>query len=416
MKILFVHQNMPGQYREMIRFLVAQGKHQIVFLTQRDNLKIDGVAVRVYKPIHTSTDKSFGLSRIWEDGTAVGFSAAQAAKAIEQNDGFVPDIVIGHTGWGELTFFKEVWPNVPIIGFFEYFYRTTGGIVGFDPEEPVSDQAGYFAHARNAIPFANIQTVDLGHSPTYWQRDRFPKSFHKKIYVCHDGVRTDKLLPDPNAKLALARLESPLTGDDEVVTYVARNLERVRGFHVVMRSLPKILSERPKARVLIVGGNDHSYGRKLDHPKGLRGILEDELGDTVDWTRVHFLGKIPYDQLCNLIRIGRCHLYMSMPFVLSWSMLEAMSLQATVVGSDLEPTREVIRHGENGLLVDYFNPEALADQVIDVLSRPDDYAHIGVAARKTVVEKYDFTTKCLPEHLRQINKLVPKSKAISLTV
>ncbi|MEM8694143.1 MAG: glycosyltransferase [Pseudomonadota bacterium] len=413
MKIMFVHQNMPGQYREFIRFLIAQGGHEIVFLTQRDDLQIKGVKVQVYKPIHKSTDASFRLSQTWEDATAVGFSAAQAAKSLHEKDGFKPDIVIGHTGWGELTFFKEVWPDVPIIGFFEYFYRATGGMVGFDPEEPASEQAGFFAHARNAVPFANIQTVDLGHSPTYWQRDRFPTSFHSKIYVCHDGIRTDNLLPNPKVSVSLNRLAQPLTREDEVVTYVARNLERARGFHVVMRALPKVLAERPKARVLIVGGTEQSYGRNIKSRGGMRGLMEEELGDRIDWDRVHFLGRVPYQNLMEIIQLGRCHLYMSMPFVLSWSLLEAMSMQATVIGSDVAPTQEVIAHGENGLLVDYFKPEALADQIIDVLARPKDYAHIGPAARARVVDHYDFNTRCLPEHIRQINALVPKAKAIS---
>ena len=273
-----------------------------------------------------------------------------------------------------------------------------------------------FARARNAIPYMNIDTVDIGHSPTLWQRDRFPKSFHKKIYVCHDGIRTDKLKPDPSASVTLARLPKPLPAEDEVITYVARGLERARGFHVVMRALPKLLKERPKARVLIVGGNENSYGREVEHSGGLRGMLEEELGDSVDWDRVHFLGRVPYSGLCDIIRVGRCHLYMSMPFVLSWSMLEAMAMGATVIGSDVAPTREVIKHGKTGLLVDYFQPEALADQIIAVVANPEKYAHIGPAARAHVVKKYDFATVCLPEHLRQINRLVPKSKAIKLKV
>jgi len=416
MKIMFVHQNMPGQYRELIRFLLAQGDHQLVFLTQRVDLQIKGVTVRVYKPIHKSTDASFRLSQTWEDATAVGFSAALAAKDIEEKEGFKPDIVIGHTGWGELTFFKEVWPDVPIIGFFEYFYRATGGMVGFDPEEPASEHAGFFAHARNAVPFANIQTVDLGHSPTAWQRDRFPESFHDKIYVCHDGIRTDQLRPDPNASVTLGRLDRPLTRDDEVVTYIARNLERARGFHVVMRALPKVLAERPKARVLIVGGNEHSYGRTVSSNGGMRGLMEEELGDSLDWNRVHFLGRVSYADFKQVVQVGRCHLYMSMPFVLSWSLLEAMSMQATVIGSDVAPTREVITHGENGLLVDYFDPGALADQIIDVLVNPRDYAHLAPEARARVVENYDFQTRCLPEHLRHINALTPSTKGISVDI
>ena len=219
-----------------------------------------------------------------------------------------------------------------IIGFFEYFYRTTGGLVGFDPDNPAGEHAGFFAHARNVVPYANLDVVDLGHSPTIWQRDRFPESFHDKIYVCHDGIRTDRLRPNPRASISLGRLPRPLTRDDEVITYIARNMERARGFHIMMRALPKILSERPNARILMIGGNETSYGRESTHPGGLRGEMEEELGDSVDWSRVHFLGRVPYEDLCTIVRISRCHIYLTMPFVLSWSLLEAMAMQATVVG------------------------------------------------------------------------------------
>ena len=350
----------------------------------------------------------------WITGGGTGIGAALAAQELQQQRGFKPDIILGHTGWGELLFMKEIFPDVPVIGFFEYFYRTAGGLVGFDPENPPNDQAGFFAKARNTVPYASIESVDLGHVPTAWQRDRFPASFHDRMYLCHDGIRTDRLLPDPAASIGLGRLEQPLTRDDEVVTYIARNMERARGFHIMMRALPRILDARPKARVLMIGGNETSYGAESKHPGGLRGEMEEELGNSVDWSRVHFLGKVPYDDLCRIIRLSRCHIYLTMPFVLSWSLLEAMSMQATVVAADVAPVREAISHGETGLLVDFFSPEKLADQVAEVLANPGDYAHIGPKARAHVVEKYDFLSRCLPEHIAQINALVPEARRIKI--
>lgn len=411
MKILFVHQNMPGQYRELAQWLGAQGMHQIYFLTQRKNPpKLKGVEARIYTSHRQPQKDAYGLSRIWEEGTGAGFGAVQAARLIERDEGFKPDIIVGHVGWGELTFFKQLWPDVPIIGFFEYYYNMDGGSVGFDPEEPVSEHAPYLMAARNAIPLANIEVVDQGHAPTHWQRDRFPASFHDRMYVCHDGIRTDRLLPNPKVKLGLGRVGRDLTRDDEVVTFVARNLERTRGFHVMMRALPTILRERPTARVLIVGGNDVSYGGKSKTPGGLRAEMEREVGKDVDWDRVHFLGQLPYGEYQKLIQLGRCHIYMTMPFVLSWSLLESMSMGATVIGSDVAPVREAITHGKTGLLVDFFDHEALARQVVDVLAKPQDYAYIGPAARDHVVKTYDFLTVCLPEHIRQMNALVPEGK------
>lgn len=415
MNILFVHQNMPGQYRELVQWLAATGQHRIYFLTQRKNAPdLPGVETRKYQTHRTPAKDAYGLSRVWEEATGAGFGAAVAARRIELQEGFRPDIVVGHVGWGELTFFKQIWADVPIIGFFEYYYNITGGSVGFDPEEPISDHAPFMMQARNAVPLANIETVDLGHCPTYWQRDRFPRSFHDRMYVCHDGIRTDKLRPDPDVSLGLGRLNRELTREDEVVTYVSRNLERTRGFHIFMRSLPRILRERPNARILIVGGNDVSYGGKSQHPGGLRAEMEAEVGKNVDWDRVHFLGNIPYPLYQKMIQLSRCHIYLTMPFVLSWSLLESMSMGATIVASDVAPVREAITHNETGLLVDFFDPDAVAAQVVKVLANPQDYAHIGKAARDHVVKEYDFLTKCLPEHIEQINALVPSDKQIKM--
>lgn len=415
MKILFVHQNMPGQYRELLEWLVAQGGHEIVFLTQREDApRLPGVSTRIYVPHRVPAKDAYGLSKTWEAATGAGFGAAMAARRLEREEGFVPDIVVGHTGWGELTFFKQIWPDVPVIGFFEYFYRMEGGLVGFDPDQPISDHAPFIHHARNAVAFTNIQTVDLGHVPTGWQKNTFPESFHDKFYVCHDGIRTDRLLPDPNVELGLERLNRILNRKDEVFTYLARNLEYARGFHIFMRALPRILRARPEARVLVIGGNDVSYGRESSHPNGLRGEMEEEIGAQVDWSRVHFLGRVPYTLYCQAMQISRCHIYLTMPFVLSWSLLESMSMQATIVSSDVAPVREAITHGETGLLVDFFDPDKLAGQVIDVLDNPADYAHLGPAARAHVVEKYDFLTRCLPEHIARINSLVPPDRRIVL--
>ena len=412
MNFLFVHQNMPGQYRELIQWLAAQGGHRIVFLTQRKKPpQIDGVETIIYKTHHTAAKDAYGLSKTWETSAGSGFGCVMALKKLVE-DGFTPDIIIGHVGWGEMTFFREVLPDTPIIGFFEYYYSVHGGPVGFDDTNPANEHTPYLLHGNNVVPMMNIEVVDVGHSPTYWQRDRFPASFHDKIYVCHDGIRTDKLLPDHSAEVTLGRVGRALTRDDEVFTYMARNLEATRGYHQFMRALPKIQKARPNARTIVIGGNDVSYGGKSKHPGGLRGQMEEEVGHLLDWDRLHFLGQVPYDAYQNIIQISRCHLYLSMPFVLSWSLLESMSMQATIVASDVAPVREAMTHSETGLLVDFHDPDAIANQVIEVLERPQDFSHLGPAARDHVVKTYDFLTVCLPEHIRQINALVPETLQI----
>ena len=414
MKLLFIYQNMPGQYRELVQWLAATEQHEIVFLTQRAKPpKFAGVRTVQYKPHHKAADAAYGLSKTWENAAGNGFAAAKAVQDLVAG-GFVPDIVIGHVGWGEMSFLREVLPHTPSIGFFEYFYSVHGGPVGFDPAAPPSDHAPYLMQGHNVVPLFNIEQVTLGHSPTLWQRNRFPDSFHDKIYVCHDCIRSDKLVPNPKAKANLGRIGRPLTRKDEVVTYMARNLETTRGYHMFMRALPHIQKARPNARVIVIGGNDASYGGKSKHPGGLRGEMEKEVGHLLDWDRLHFLGQVPYESYQQIIQISSCHIYLTMPFVLSWSLLESMSMGATIVASDVPPVREAMTHGETGMLVDFFDAEAIAAQVVDVLTRPDDYAHLGPAARQHVIDSYDFHTVCLPEHLRQINALVPADKQIAL--
>lgn len=415
LKILMVHQNMPGQYREMVQWLAQNGSHDIVFLTQRkEPPKIPGVKNVVYAAHHTAREDAYGLSKTWEDAVGYGFGAAMAARELERKEGFKPDIILGHTGWGELLFFKQVWKDVPILGFFEYFYLNEGGPVGFDPEDPPTEHTPFLLHARNAVPFANIEVCDRGVVPTHWQHSTFPQSFQDRLTVCHDGIRTDQLVRAKKVSIGLGRMNKMLTREDEVFTYIARNMERTRGFHTFMRALPTIQKKRPNARALIIGGNETSYGKKSGHPGGLRGEMEEEVGASLDWDRIHFVGRVPYPNFCDTINLSRCHIYLTMPFVLSWSLLEAMSMEATIVTSDVAPVREAVTHGETGLLVDFLDPSALADQVVDVLTNPGAYAHLGPAARASVVENYDFLTKCLPEHIRLINDMIPAKKRIRL--
>lgn len=413
MKILLLHQNYPGQFRELFRWLAAQPGHDVVFLTQRkDPEQVRGARVMTYAAHHRPGEGAYALSAYWEECCGNGYGAAIACERLTA-EGFRPDIVIGHAGWGELLFVKEVWPGVPVVGLFEYFFLASGGCVGFDPEFPARDTARFSMKARNAVHFASLHSVDLGYCPTIWQKNTFPESFHDKLYVCHEGIRTDLLRPDPDARIRLGRIGRDVSRKDEVVTFVARNLEPVRGFHVFMRALPAILDARPEARVIVVGGKDVSYGRKPDETGGYRGRMERELGDRVDWSRVHFVGRVSYSDFRRIIQIARCHVYMSQPFVLSWSVLEAMSMEATVVASDTAPVREVIEHGRTGLLVDYFDTERLAAQVVEVLSHPASYVELGQAARRHVVAKHDFLSRTLPRHIDRINGLIPPSLRLS---
>lgn len=413
MDILFVHQNYPGQYRQLVEWLAARRSHRLVFLTQRaDAPDTPGVRIVRYAAHHRAPEGAYALSRYFEDCVGTGYGAAQAAAKLKA-EGFTPDVIIGHVGWGETIFMKDVWPNVPVLGYFEYFYLAEGGSIGFDPEFPAPPESSFLMRARNAVNYLAAAGLDLAQCPTDWQRNTYPSELRDLAYVCHDGIRTDRLQPDPAADLQLGRLPRPVTRDDEIFTYMARNMEPTRGFHVFMRALPHILNARPQARALIIGGNEASYGKLSGEKGGYRAEMERELGDRVDWSRVHFFGRVPYSAYTRVIQLSRCHIYLTVPFVLSWSLLEAMAMEATIVASDTAPVREVIRDGENGLLADFFDPEGLAAKVVDVLARPDDYAGLGRQARADAVARYDFLTATLPMHLERINSLVPAAKRIA---
>jgi glycosyltransferase involved in cell wall biosynthesis len=413
MNILFIHQNYPAQYKHILNWLATDPgqlaeKHQIVFLTQKqDTPKPSTYHIVSYNPDHIPADNAYPYSAEFEKCCANGAKVADVCRNLE-GQGFKPHIIIGHSGWGEMLFLKDLWPDVPVISYFEYFYGVKGGAVGFDPEFPISDVMPFIMSARNGINHLSHAGCDLGQTATEWQKNGYPKSFHDKIRVMHEGIRTDLCVPNPNASVRLGRVSKSVTRSDEIFTYMARNLEPVRGFHSFMRALPKILEARPNARVLVIGGKEVSYGRALPDGHSYRGMLEGEVGDKVDWSRVHFLGRVPYEVYLAVIQLSRCHIYLTVPFVPSWSLMESMSMQATIVASDVAPVRELITDGRTGFLVDFFSPDEIATKVIDVLAHKDHYAQIGKAARNHMVKKYDFQAVALKANLRLINKLLPK--------
>lgn len=400
MKILFVHQNFPGQYLHLARHLGSQPGNEIVFITQRTDATLPGVKNIVYKPHRGVTQNQHHYLIDTESGLLNAQAVARVALDLKQV-GFVPDVMLGHNGWGETWYLKDVYPNTPLIGYFEFFYRFLGADVGFDPNEPQIFDTAPRIRTKNLGNLLGLDAADIGQMPTQWQRSLYPAKYQHKLHVTHEGIDTELVKPDPDARLSLPDLGIDLTRDDEVMTYVARNLEPYRGFPQFIRSLPAILEQRPSARVLIVGGDEVSYGHKLPSGQTHKQLMLTELGDSLDMKRVHFLGKVPYSVFLKVLQVSRVHVYLTFPFVLSWSMLEAMSAECLLVGSKTAPVEEVIRDGENGLLVDFFSAAEISDCVIDALAAGrDGYADIRENARRTIVENYDLKTICLPAQLQ----------------
>jgi glycosyltransferase involved in cell wall biosynthesis len=240
--------------------------------------------------------------------------------------------------------------------------------------------------------------ADAGISPTLWQRDTYPHSFQSRISVIHDGIDTDLAAPDINAYVTINNVIK-LNKSNEIITFVNRNLEPYRGYHIFMRSLPALLKEKPNAHVIIVGGDKVSYGAAAPAGQSWKSIFLNEVIDRIDKSRVHFVGNLSYKNFIKVLQVSTVHVYLTYPFVLSWSLLEAMSVGCAIVGSKTAPVEEVIEHGINGVLVDFFDKELLTQEIVKLLENPNLRKELGHAARNTILASYDLRSICLPQQL-----------------
>jgi glycosyltransferase involved in cell wall biosynthesis len=402
MNIIFVHQNMPGQFLHLMQHLAAKG-HNVVFITQRKGVNVPGVRTMVYQVGRRPSPQTHHYLRNAESAILYGQEVARVAMRLRHN-GFKPDLIVGHSGWGEILFLKDIYPNVPLVGYFEYYYHLHKGDVGFDPGEPVTADTAPRLRARNTVNLLSLAAADVGMTPTHWQQSLYPEPYRERLHVLHEGVDTARLRPNPGASYEVPGTGITLKAGDEVLTYVGRNLEPHRGFPSFMRSLPEILRRRPQARVLVIGGDGVSYGAPPAGGGSWKELMLKEVGDSADWSRVHFLGRVPYPHFTSILALSRAHIYLTYPFVLSWSMLEAMASACVVIGSRTPPVEEVIRDGDNGLLVDFFSPQQIADRAVQVLAEPEAFAPLRARARQTVVERYDLRSVCLPAQLKVLDQ------------
>ena len=408
MRILFIHHNFPGQFRNLAPALVRQG-HDVTAFTMQESAPAswNGVRIISYQPARCSTPAIHPWVVDIETKTIRGEAAFFTALSL-RNTGYTPDVIIAHPGWGESLFLKDVWPAARLGIYCEFHYHAHGADVGFDPEFPSRDPGEVCRQRlKNINNLLHFDIAEAGISPTHWQAGTFPESFRRKISVIHDGIDTVAVAPDHHVKLTLND-SITLTRQDEVVTFVNRNLEPYRGYHVFMRALPLILSSRPAARVLIVGGDGVSYGGRPPDGQTWKDIFTAQLRGSIseaDWSRVHFLGAIPYQYFVPLLQLSAVHGYLTYPFILSWSLLESMSAGCAIVASDTQPLHEAVSDGVTGRLVNFFDVEGLAEQVCDLLARPDERLRLGTNARNVAVERYDLESVCLPQQLEWVQNL-----------
>ena len=406
MKILFIHQNFPGQFKFLAPALSDQG-HEIIALTM-SSVKINFKDIKVikYNVSRGSSDAIHPWLTDLEAKTIRAEGCFRMAYKLKEN-GFEPDVVIAHSGWGESLFIKKVWPKTKLGIYCEFYYNNEND-VGFDPEFPVTDYGEdcrlWLKNINNILHF---DIADSGLSPTNWQASTFPKPFRDCIKVVHDGIDTGKIKPNPSVLLETGNTK--LSKSDEIITFVNRNLEPYRGYHTFMRSLPGLLKRKPNAHVFIVGGDKVSYGaepRDTDlswkeiYIREVRNLISDK-----DWLRIHFLGNIPYEKFIPLLQISTVHVYLTYPFILSWSLLEAMSAGCSIVASNTKPLLEAIKHEETGLLVDFFDFKELENSICKLLDNKKLRDKLSRNARNFAIKKYDVKSICLPQQIQWVEDL-----------
>ncbi len=390
MRVLFLHQNAPGQFPHLAAHVAADPANDVVFLGQTK--PGDLPRVRWLRYGHRATDEAsiHPYLRSTEIGVRRGQAVARACLHLSR-EGFVPDLIVAHPGWGESLFLRDVLPRARVVSYCEMFYHAQNADVGYIPETELSLDGRCRLRIWNATLLLALEAMDAGLAPTAWQRDTHPAAFRPRIAVAHEGVDTDTVCPDPSARFVLPDGHRLAPGE-EVVTFVARNLEPYRGFCTLMRALPALLAARPAARVVICGADGASYGALPAEGGTWRQKMLDEVA--VDPARVHFVGALPRETYLALLRVSALHLYLTIPFVLSWSCIEAMSAGCLILAADVAPVREVIEDGATGFLVDGRDPAAVAARAAELLAERAGLRAVAALARAVAVERFSLP-RCL---------------------
>jgi glycosyltransferase involved in cell wall biosynthesis len=405
MRALFLHDNFPGQFRHLAAALAADPANEVVFGTKRkDDRQLPGVMKALYEPTRSSGPATHAYLRRTEDAVLSGQAVARMVRQLGRR-GFDPDVVVAHSGWGAGLFVPEVLPEARLLTYIEWYYRAHGSNLDFLPDDPLSTDEELRARVNN-LPFLHdLVNCDRALMPTEYQRAQLPAVLRPKATVIHEGVDTERLVPARGAPLVLPGLD--LRGVDEIVTYATRGMEPYRGFPTFMRAVARLLQHRPRTHVVIAGEDRVAYGPQLEPGDSWKARMLAECD--LDLARVHFVGSLPFDQYVRVLQASSVHVYLTVPFVLSWSLLEAMSVGALVVASHTAPVLEVMAHGRNGLLTDFFDHEALAAWLHEVLEHPDRYEPLRAAARQTIVERYDLRL-VLPRQIRLVTELAVASR------
>lgn len=402
MKILFLHPNFPAQFRHLAAVLGKDRQNTVVYATNRPEGQIPGVKKVVYEKSRTARAETHHYVRPLENAVLEAQGVYRVAQKLK-DQGFYPDIIYGHSGWGPTLFMKDIFSRTTLLCYFEWYYNAYGSDASFDPSDLIDADDEARIRIKNAPILLDLVACDRGLSPTGWQRSQFPVEFQSKIKVHHDGIDTDYFKPVPDSKLLIPRINLDLTAVPEIITYVARGMEPYRGFPQLIETISILQNQRPQAHFVIVGKNRVAYGKNLPDGKSYKEAMLEKF--PLDLRRVHFTDLLPYDEYLQVLQASSVHIYLTRPFVLSWSMLEALSTGCLIVASDTAPVTEVIENNVNGLLVDFFDPRQISDRVMEALDNPKAMAKIREQARETILNYYDLA-KLLPQHLQWVRDSV----------
>lgn len=385
MRLLFVHQNFPGQFRNIVAHLTGQPGIEIAAIGTKEH---SAAGLRYFR---YAVPPSPALRDMALDDTVAKMrrAAAVAAQArIMRMSGYEPDVIVAHAGWGEALYLADIFPRARLVCYCEYHYLREGGDIGFDPEFPLrSTEILHRLRTRNALERAVLDEAAACVAPTEWQRSTYPPLIRSRIEVIHDGIDLERLRPGPGRPVVTAT--GPVGADpgQPVLTYVARHLEPHRGFHVLLRLLPELLALEPELQVLIVGSEQGGYGAPTEGARSWKEKLWPQAARELDQRRVHFLGWLGYQDYVNVLRLSHAHLYMSYPFVLSWSALEALALECAVVASRTPPVTEFMTDGANARLADFFDVTSLVAAIRSLLPATEQRSRLKFNARQTVQQR-----------------------------
>ena len=367
MKFLFVHQNYPGQFLHIVRHLTASGRHDVVFITEPNPNEIPGVRKVPYARPVLDTSETHIAARELDNGVKRAEAVFKTGFGL-RHLGYKPDIIIGHHGWGEMLNLRDLWPDAAMLGYFEFYYQHDRADVGYDPEFPAEPLDYPRIRAKNAINHIALNLGGAGQCPTEWQLSTYPDWARPKIDLLWEGVDLETCSPDPAThKKTLKIGDMTIRPADKLVTYVSRDLEPYRGFHTMMRTLPDLMRARKDIKVVMIGGDGISYGSGPSGGGTWRERMMQEVGKDIDMNRVVFPGRVAYSTYLAALRRSDAHVYLTYPFVASWSLREALAIGCAVIGGDTQTVSEFIAHGENGLLTPTLEPHTLARTILGLL-------------------------------------------------